>query len=108
VLDAAASFETDGIDPLLGSPPDIRLLGRAMLGDAYHSADTGPAVPHPYSDPVDRRRADLTLLTTAGGGQVFSVGSIGWCGALSHKGDDNDVSRLTANVLRAFSEGSPR
>lgn len=102
VLGGAASFETDGIDPLLGSPPGVTLLGRAMLGDAYMSADTGPAVPHPLSDPIDRRRADLTLLETAGGGLVFSAGSIGWCGALSHNGDDNDVSRLTANVLRLF------
>lgn len=102
VLGGAASFETDGIDPLLGSPPGVTLLGRAMLGDAYMSADTGPAIPHPLSDPVDRRRADLTLLETSGGGLVFSTGSIGWCGALSHNGDDNDVSRLTANVLRWF------
>jgi N,N-dimethylformamidase beta subunit-like, C-terminal len=102
VLGGAASFETDGVDPFLGSPPGVTLLGRAMLGDAYMSADTGPAIPHPLSDPVDRRRADLTLLETAGGGLVFATGSIGWCGALSHNGDDNDVSRLTANVLRWF------
>nr|WP_042180262.1 N,N-dimethylformamidase beta subunit family domain-containing protein [Kibdelosporangium sp. MJ126-NF4]CTQ88653.1 Large subunit of N,N-dimethylformamidase [Kibdelosporangium sp. MJ126-NF4] len=106
VLGAAASFETDGIDPLLGSPPGITLLGRAMLGESYMSADTGPAVPHPLSDPVDRRRADLTLLRTAGGGRVFATGSIGWCGALSHKGDDNDVSRLTATILHSFCEGT--
>lgn len=104
VLGGAASFETDGIDPLLGSPPNIQLLGRAMLGEAYMSADTGPAIPHPHSDPMDRRRADLTLLEVAGGGRVFATGSIGWCGALSHNGDDNDVSRLTANVLRSFNE----
>jgi N,N-dimethylformamidase len=104
VLGGAASFETDGIDPFLGSPPNVTLLGRAMLGDAYLSADTGPAFPHPHADPVDRRRADLTMLETAGGGRVFATGSIGWCGALSHNGDDNDVSRLTANVLRSFGE----
>ncbi|WP_158890995.1 N,N-dimethylformamidase beta subunit family domain-containing protein [Amycolatopsis anabasis] len=104
VLDGAASFETDGVDPLLGSPPDVRLLGRAMLGEQYMSAHTGPAFPHPHADPVDHRRADLTLLETAGGGTVFATGSIGWCGALSHNGDDNDVSRVTANVLRWFCE----
>ncbi|WP_020673336.1 N,N-dimethylformamidase beta subunit family domain-containing protein [Amycolatopsis nigrescens] len=104
VLDGAASFETDGIDVLLGSPPDVRLLGRSMLGEQYLSAYTGPAFPHPHAEPVDHRRADLTLLDTAGGGTVFATGSIGWCGALSHDGDDNDVSRLTANVLRWFCE----
>ncbi|ALG10791.1 N,N-dimethylformamidase beta subunit family domain-containing protein [Kibdelosporangium phytohabitans] len=65
---------------LLGSPPGTTLL--------------------------DRRRAAVTLLRTAGGGQVFFTGSTGWCGALSHKGDDNDVSRLTANVLRSFCGGT--
>ncbi|MBB5953970.1 N,N-dimethylformamidase [Saccharothrix tamanrassetensis] len=105
VLGGAAAFETDGIDPLLGSPPNTVLLGRAMLGDTYVSADTGPTTPHPFGDPVDRRRADLTLLHTPGGGAVFATGSIGWCGALSHDKDDNDVSRLTAAALRWFGVG---
>ncbi|MBW4717914.1 N,N-dimethylformamidase beta subunit family domain-containing protein [Saccharothrix obliqua] len=105
VLGGAASFETDGIDPLLGSPPNITLLGRAVLGDDYQSADTGPTTPHPLGDPLDRRRADLTLLETPGGGAVFATGSIGWCAALSHDKDDNDVSRLTAAVLRWFGVG---
>ncbi|WP_433273570.1 N,N-dimethylformamidase beta subunit family domain-containing protein [Actinosynnema sp. CS-041913] len=105
VLGGAASFETDCVDALLGSPPDTLLLGRAMLGDSYVSGDTGPAIPHPCGDPVDRRRADLTLLETPGGGAVFATGSIGWCGALSHDKDDNDVSRLTAAVLRWFGAG---
>ncbi|WP_018681455.1 N,N-dimethylformamidase beta subunit family domain-containing protein [Actinokineospora enzanensis] len=103
LLGGASSFETDGINPLLGSPPGIRLIGRALLGEAYMSADTGPTTPHPLSDPVDHRRSDLTLLDTPGGGTVFAVGSIGWCAALSHRGDANDVSRLTAAVLRSFS-----
>ena len=102
VLGGAASFETDGIDPLPGSPPGTTLIARAMLGDQYLSGDTGPAIPHPHADPVDRRRADLTLLRAPGGGVVFATGSIGWCGALSHDGDDNAVSRITANVLRWF------
>ncbi|MGW5051606.1 N,N-dimethylformamidase beta subunit family domain-containing protein [Actinokineospora sp. NPDC004072] len=102
VLGGAASFETDGIDPLLGSPPGVELLGRAMLGDTYMSGDTGPAIPHPLGDPVDRRRADLTIYRHPGGGEVFATGSIGWCAALTHDGDDNDVSRMTAAVLRRF------
>ncbi|CRK57846.1 Large subunit of N,N-dimethylformamidase [Alloactinosynnema sp. L-07] len=108
VMGGAASFETDGIDPLLGSPPGVVLLARAMLGDNYMSGDTGPAIPHPLGDPVDRRRADLTWLDTPGGGAVFATGSIGWCGALSHAGDDNDVSRVTAAVLRRFGVGETK
>ena len=37
-----------------------------------------------------------------GGGAVFAVGSIAWSTAMTHKGGDNDVSRITANVLDRF------
>jgi N,N-dimethylformamidase len=33
---------------------------------------------------------------------VFSVGSMSWLGSLSHARYDNNVSRITANVLRRF------
>jgi N,N-dimethylformamidase len=36
------------------------------------------------------------------GGAVFSSGAISWCGSLSHNGYDNNVSRITENVLRKF------
>jgi N,N-dimethylformamidase len=40
-------------------------------------------------------------------GWVFSVGSITYAGALAWNGCDNDLSRLTANVLRAFASRKP-
>jgi N,N-dimethylformamidase len=39
-----------------------------------------------------------------GGGAVFSTGSIAWFGALATNNYDNDVSRVTENVLRRFSD----
>ncbi len=48
------------------------------------------------------RRLDVVLFERAGGGAVFSVGSIAWSTAMTHKGGDNDVSRITANVLDRF------
>jgi N,N-dimethylformamidase len=36
------------------------------------------------------------------GGAVFSTGAITWCGSLSHAGYDNNVSRITGNVLGRF------
>jgi N,N-dimethylformamidase len=36
------------------------------------------------------------------GGAVFSVGSINWCGSLPTNDYDNNVSRVTENVLRRF------
>jgi N,N-dimethylformamidase len=39
-----------------------------------------------------------------GGGQVFSTGSITYCGCLPWNGGENNISRLTLNVLRRFLE----
>ena len=41
------------------------------------------------------------------GGAVFSTGSIAWCGSLSHNGYDNNVARITGNVLRRFLDPTP-
>jgi N,N-dimethylformamidase len=52
-------------------------------------------------------RADMTLLEIPeSGGAVFSVGSICWIGSLPHNDYDNNVSRITWNVLAAFSQQS--
>ena len=46
-----------------------------------------------------RVRADLIFYETAGGGGVFTTGSISWCAALTHNGYENNVARITGNVL---------
>ena len=51
---------------------------------------------------AERVRADLVYLPYPAGGAVFSVGSCSWCGSLSTDGYDNDIARITANVLRRF------
>ena len=38
----------------------------------------------------------------ANGGGVFSTGSITWAASLSHDGYQNNVARITGNVLRRF------
>ena len=45
------------------------------------------------------RRADMVYFETSGGGSVFSVGSITFCGSLPWNNFDNNVSRLLFNVL---------
>ena len=52
-------------------------------------------------------RADLVFYERPNGGAVFSTGSIAWCGALLTNGGDNDVSRITGNVLRRFAADGP-
>jgi len=38
---------------------------------------------------------------------VWSTGSISYVGSLAHGGYRNGISRLTANVLRRFLDGTP-
>ncbi|MFC4942974.1 hypothetical protein [Pseudonocardia sp. GCM10023141] len=44
----------------------------------------------------------MTLLRHAGGGGVFSVGSICFTGSISHDAYDNNVARLLGNALRGL------
>jgi N,N-dimethylformamidase len=59
----------------------------------------------PMDDP--KIRADMVFYETPKGGAVFSVGSIAWYGALPHHGWDNDIARITANVVRRFAHPEP-
>lgn len=47
-------------------------------------------------------RSDLVYYDTHAGGAVFSVGSINWFNSLAWDGFDNNIARLTGNVLREF------
>jgi len=49
-------------------------------------------------------RADMVFIDKPNGGAIFSVGSITYCGSLPHNKFDNDVSRLTFNVINRFAE----
>ena len=65
----------------------------------------GGSIAFPTPDPFVR--ADMVFFETPGGGAVFSVGSISWFGALARDGYDNDVARITTNVLRRFVDPTP-
>jgi N,N-dimethylformamidase len=106
----AAGLELDRYDLQLGTPPQALLLASSeghsdnyqhvveeiffMLPGLSGSQDWGV-------------RADMVLFSTSRGGAVFSTGSISWCGSLSHNGYENNVSRLTGNVLERFTGDDP-
>jgi len=52
-------------------------------------------------------RADMIFFETPSGGAVFSTGSISYAGALAHNGFDNDIARMTGNVLKRFLDETP-
>jgi N,N-dimethylformamidase len=105
-LEAAGGWELDRRDDRLGSPPGTVVLASAMgFSDSYQ---------HVIEEVLDGTnaeeggthrpevRADLAYCEYPNGGAVFSTGSITWAGSLSHNGYDNNISRITENVVRAF------
>jgi len=106
----ASGSEIDTVDPMLGTPTHTLVLASSE----GHSKNT-LIVPdeigfhHVAMDGVQSPlvRADMTFFETPGGGAVFSVGSIAWAASLPHNGYDNNVSRITANVVRRFLEDAP-
>ena len=52
-------------------------------------------------------RADMVFFECPHGGAVFSTGSIAYAGALAHNGYDNDIYRITTNVLARFVDAAP-
>ncbi len=106
-LGGAAGDELDRVDYGLGTP-----YHTLVLASSSGHADTVLAVVQDYTAiemKLIRRekwqvRADMVYFETGGGGAVFSVGSIAWCGSLSHNNYTNNASRVTENVLRRFLE----
>jgi N,N-dimethylformamidase len=109
-LESAAGWELDRHDDTLGSPPGTLVLASATeFSDAYQHAveevldGTNDEEGGSHRPEV---RADLTYCEYPNGGAVFSVGSITWAGSLSHAGYDNNISRITENVIRTFARAS--
>ncbi|MBV9354910.1 MAG: LamG domain-containing protein [Chloroflexi bacterium] len=101
----AAGYELDRYSLQLGTPRDALLLATSEgHSDNYPHVVEEILFMFPgqggTQDPAVR--ADLVYFSLPNGGAVFSTGSISWCGSLSHNGYDNNVSRITDNVLRRF------
>lgn len=99
----AAGFELDRADIRLGTSPNAVVLASSE----FHSEDFIlvpeemlthlTTLPGPSADELIR--ADILWCDVAGGGSVFAVGSITFCGSLPHNNFDNSVSKLLQNVI---------
>ena len=106
----AAGLELDATDHSLGTPPHT-----LVLASSERHSDLYLLTPEDMNDPApglggteaEIIRAEMVFFETRGGGAVFSTGSIAWCGSLSHEGYQNDVARITTNVLRRFLDETP-
>lgn len=105
VLGAAAGSEVDAADKRQGTPSQALVLatsqghGRDLLAVAEDVLMLNPGISADYNDQL---RAEMVFFETPSGGAVFSVGSIQWAASLSHQDFDNNVARLSGNVLRRF------
>ncbi len=106
VMNGAAGDEIDRADHTLGTPAHTLLLATsAGLHSDYYLVcheDLLVTQSEVHGSDHPNLRADMVYFENPKGGAVFSVGSINWIGSLSHNGYDNNVSRITENVLREF------
>lgn len=102
----AAGFEFDRADEALGTPPSATVLATARVdsGDSYQEVVEELEANSPMGGGTtnEKIRADMVYVEYPNGGAVWSIGSVIWCGCLSHNNYDNNVSRVTENVLRRF------
>ena len=104
VLGAAAGYEVDAVNHHLGSPEDIIILATASGFPESYVDDPNRWFEGGEAERRAHRRADMTLWRHNRGGAVFSASSVAFLGALPGVGEDNDVGRLTLNLLRHFSK----
>ena len=110
VGDGAAGVEVDRSSRALGSPAHALVVARsAGLSRCYLPAPEEVPCLHPAmsGDENSEVRADMVFFEGPRGGAVFSTGSIAWATSLCHRNADNNVSRITENVLRRFLDGAP-
>ena len=104
----ASGDEIDRFDVRNGSPEGALVLATST----GHNDEFGIAIEdlnYPALDTVGTKtnliRSDVVYYKTASGGSVFSVGSINWYCSLAWDDYENDVARLTSNVIKGFLAG---
>ena len=106
----AAGIELDCINTDLGSPPNVLRLasseGHSSMMQLVNE-EFGVVPPALGGDQNDQVRADMAFCETPSGGAIFATGSIAWCGSLLPNNCDNNVSRITWNVLERFMDPKP-
>ena len=106
----AAGLEIDAVDAKLGTPPHALVVARSENhSNTYELVAEEVLIPHGATDAVINSdiHADMVFFETPGGGAVFSTGSIAYAGSLAWNKFDNNLCRLTANVLNRFKDPAP-
>jgi N,N-dimethylformamidase len=110
VMGGAAGIELDATDPELGTPVGTILLASSVghSDDVVEARENYNMTHRALGGARNPKvRSDMVLVPRAGGGAVFSTGSIGWVSSLSHDDYDNEISRILANVIARFAGTGP-
>ncbi|NMJ44492.1 N,N-dimethylformamidase [Roseomonas sp. JC162] len=100
----AAGHEIDRADASLGTPGHALVLASGVPRDPSFEPTNEERLTQEWPGPREAIiRSDITFFETAGGGAVFSVGSMSFIGALPINAYDNTLARLLENVVRRFS-----
>lgn len=102
----AAGIEVDKASYAYGTPRHALILASSLDFDRPWGVQGGTNIPR-YNLITPSPKAQITFFETPAGGAVFSVGSMAYVGALAHNDYDNDISRLTLNVLQRFADPAP-
>jgi N,N-dimethylformamidase len=102
--------EVDRVDYVLGTPANALVLGTSQeFGDEYmlviEEDNTTSLFEGGSNNPLVR--GDVTLVQYPNGGAVFSAASMVWTGGFFHNNYENDMTRITENVLDRFASGEP-
>lgn len=99
----AAGFELDRADAHLGTPANATVIATSENHGSDFILVPEEMLTHlttlPGPNAEELLHADIIWFDVPGGGSVFSVGSITFCGSLPHNNFDNSVSRLLLNVI---------
>lgn len=105
VMGGAVGDEIDRLDFELGTPLHTRWLATSIgVDNRYQLVHEDQLFTSPGQGGEEHPlvRADMTYFDIKGGGAVFSVGSINWAGSMAWNEYNNNVARISDNVLNRF------
>ncbi|MGW9129123.1 N,N-dimethylformamidase beta subunit family domain-containing protein, partial [Paenibacillus chitinolyticus] len=105
VMGGAVGDEIDRLDFELGTPLHTLWLATSIgVDNRYQLVHEDQLFTSPGQGGEEHPlvRADMTYFDIKGGGAVFSVGSINWAGSMAWNEYNNNVARISDNVLNRF------
>jgi hypothetical protein len=104
----ASGDEINRFNLSIESPACVKVLASSTgHSDEFGIAPEDVAFPiiNTLGTQTDLIRSDMTYYVSSGGRGVFSVGSINWLCSLGWDDYNNNVARLTGNVVKGFLKG---